>query len=70
MDPLVDAGEEVGRAVRTRQGVKPVFVSVGHRIGLDEAVAATLALTPSFRLPETTRRADTLCRQALAAAVR
>jgi deoxyribonuclease V len=68
--PLVDAGEEVGRAVRTRQGVKPVFVSVGHRIGLEEAVAATLALTPSFRLPETTRRADTLCRQALAAAVR
>ncbi|MCU7824576.1 endonuclease V [Kitasatospora sp. DSM 101779] len=67
--PLMDAGEEVGRAVRTRQGVKPVFVSVGHRIGLAEAVETTLALTPSFRLPETTRRADSLCRRALAAAV-
>ncbi|PBC79612.1 endonuclease V [Streptomyces sp. TLI_235] len=66
--PLMDAGEEVGRAVRTRQGVKPVFVSAGHRIGLAEAVETTLALTPSFRLPETTRRADSLCRRALAAA--
>ncbi|MEV6206009.1 endonuclease V [Kitasatospora sp. NPDC051914] len=66
--PLVDSGEEVGRAVRTRQGVKPVFVSVGHRIGLAEAVETTLRLTPSFRLPETTRRADSLCRRALAAA--
>ncbi|GAA0667823.1 endonuclease V [Kitasatospora atroaurantiaca] len=69
--PLSDAetGEEVGRAVRTRPGVKPVFVSVGHRIGLDESVAVTLALAPTYRLPETTRRADSLCRRALAAAI-
>ncbi|WTJ76146.1 endonuclease V [Kitasatospora sp. NBC_01539] len=68
--PLLDGdGAEVGRAVRTRQGVKPVFVSVGHRIGLDEAVETVLALTPSYRLPETTRRADSLCRRALARAV-
>ncbi|MFJ5884931.1 endonuclease V [Kitasatospora cineracea] len=65
--PLLDGPETVGRALRTRQGVKPVFLSVGHRIGLDEATAVTLALTPSYRLPETTRRADSLCRQALAA---
>jgi deoxyribonuclease V len=64
-----ETGEEVGRAVRTRTGVKPVFVSVGHRIGLDESVAATLSLTHSFRLPETTRRADSLCRSELAAAL-
>ncbi|WP_232246359.1 endonuclease V [Kitasatospora mediocidica] len=66
--PLVDdtTGEEVGRAVRTRAGVKPVFVSVGHRIGLAEAVDCVLALTPRYRLPETTRRADSLCRRALA----
>ncbi|PYC84401.1 endonuclease V [Streptomyces tateyamensis] len=69
--PLLDpaSGDEVGRAVRTRAGVKPVFVSVGHRIGLPEAVEVLLALTPEFRLPETTRRADSLCRRALAAAV-
>ncbi|MEU3281130.1 endonuclease V [Streptomyces antibioticus] len=64
--PLLAAGgEEVGRALRTRAGVKPVFVSVGHRVGLERACAHTLALTPRFRLPETTRRADSLCRRAL-----
>ncbi|MEU2296485.1 endonuclease V [Streptomyces antibioticus] len=64
--PLLAAGgEEVGRALRTRAGVKPVFVSVGHRVSLERACAHTLALTPRFRLPETTRRADSLCRRAL-----
>ncbi|MEV5169711.1 endonuclease V [Streptomyces flaveolus] len=63
--PLLAGTEEVGRALRTRDGVKPVFVSVGHRVSLDNAVAHTLALTPRFRLPETTRRADALCRRAL-----
>ncbi|MBV2355334.1 endonuclease V [Streptomyces sp. J2-1] len=63
--PLLAEGEEVGRAVRTRAGVKPVFVSVGHRVSLGNAVAHTLALTPAHRLPETTRRADALCRRVL-----
>ncbi|MEU1550789.1 endonuclease V [Nocardia sp. NPDC005745] len=58
----------VGRALRTRSGVKPVFVSVGHRIDLDTACAQVLALTPRYRLPETTRHADRLCRAALRAA--
>ncbi|MFB8180244.1 endonuclease V [Streptomyces sp. NPDC055966] len=62
---LLAGTEEVGRALRTRDGVKPVFVSVGHRVSLDNAVAHTLALTPCYRLPETTRRADALCRLAL-----
>ncbi|GAA2799080.1 endonuclease V [Kitasatospora sp. CM 4170] len=66
--PLTDpaTGEEVGRALRTRPGVKPVFVSVGHRIGLSEAVDTTLALARRYRLPETTRHADSLCRRTLA----
>ncbi|WP_330336697.1 endonuclease V [Streptomyces sp. NBC_00557] len=68
--PLLAGDEEVGRALRTRDGVKPVFVSVGHRVSLDNAVAHTLALTPRYRLPETTRRADALCRRALREAVR
>jgi len=63
--PLLAGAEEVGRALRTRDAVKPVFVSVGHRVGLDNACAHTLALTPAYRLPETTRRADALCRRAL-----
>ncbi|MFD4970074.1 endonuclease V [Streptomyces sp. NPDC058424] len=63
--PLLAGTEEVGRALRTRDGVKPVFVSVGHRVSLDNACGHTLALTPHYRLPETTRRADALCRRAL-----
>jgi deoxyribonuclease V len=63
--PLLAGSEEVGRALRTRDAVKPVFVSVGHRVTLDNACAHTLALTPDYRLPESTRRADSLCRRAL-----
>ncbi|MFE1438801.1 endonuclease V [Streptomyces sp. NPDC058739] len=63
--PLLADEEEVGRALRTRDGVKPVYVSVGHRAQLDTACAHVLTLTPSYRLPETTRHADALCRQAL-----
>ncbi|MFJ5096393.1 endonuclease V [Streptomyces sp. NPDC088557] len=63
--PLLADGEEVGRALRTRAGVKPVFVSEGHRISLANACAQTLHLTPRYRLPETTRHADALCRRAL-----
>ncbi|MYZ16483.1 endonuclease V [Streptomyces sp. SID337] len=66
--PLLDGAEEVGRALRTREGVKPVFVSAGHRVSLDRACAHTLRLTPRYRLPESTRRADALCRSALRAA--
>jgi deoxyribonuclease V len=67
--PLVDDGETVGRVLRTRRGVKPVFVSTGHRINLDAATDLTLALTTDFRLPETTRQSDQLSRRALAEAV-
>ncbi|MFF8598194.1 endonuclease V [Streptomyces sp. NPDC015232] len=63
--PLLADGETVGRALRTRSGVKPVFVSVGHRVSLDRACAHALHLSPRFRLPETTRHADALCRRAL-----
>jgi deoxyribonuclease V len=55
--PLVDRGETVGYALRTRAGTSPVFVSTGHRIGLDEAAAWVLACATRFRLPEPTRLA-------------
>ncbi|MFC4607191.1 endonuclease V [Streptomyces maoxianensis] len=61
-------GEEVGRALRTQDGVKPVFVSVGHRTTLDNACSHTLRLAADYRLPESTRLADRLCRRALAEA--
>ena len=54
---LVHRGEVIGRVVRTRERVSPVFVSVGNRIDLDSAVELVLACTTRYRLPETTRRA-------------
>nr|WP_307836867.1 deoxyribonuclease V [Plantactinospora mayteni] len=63
--PLRDGTEQVGRVLRTRDDVKPVFVSVGHRMDLDNACAQVLRLTPRYRLPETTRQADQLCRAEL-----
>ncbi|MEV6284907.1 deoxyribonuclease V [Kribbella sp. NPDC051770] len=59
-------GDVVGQVVRTQHGVKPVFVSVGHRVSLETAVARVLELSPRYRLPETTRAADRACRDALA----
>lgn len=64
---VYDEGEVVARVLRTQQGVKPVTVSVGHLIDLDDACAVVLAAAPSYRLPETTRQADRLCRNALGA---
>ncbi|MEU7512878.1 endonuclease V [Streptomyces sp. NPDC042898] len=66
---LLADGEEVGRALRTQAGVKPVYVSVGHRVSLDRACAHTLHLAPRYRIPETTRHADSLCRRALTEAL-
>ncbi|MCC5697475.1 endonuclease V, partial [Klebsiella pneumoniae] len=60
--PLQLDGEVVGRALRTQQGVKPVFVSIGHRFTLDAACDLVLRLAPRYRLPETTRTADHLGR--------
>jgi deoxyribonuclease V len=64
---LVHDGDVVGRVLRTQTGVKPVFVSIGHRIDLEAACDLVLALSPRYRLPETTRAADHLSRAALAA---
>ncbi|MDX1439314.1 MAG: deoxyribonuclease V [Rubricoccaceae bacterium] len=50
----------IGQVVRTRDNVKPVFVSPGHRITLSEAVALTLRLTTRYKLPEPTRLAHRL----------
>lgn len=63
--PLADGAETLGRVLRTQPGVKPVFVSVGHRIDLATATGLTLTLAPRYRLPETTRLADQLSRRLL-----
>jgi deoxyribonuclease V len=53
--------------VRTRAGVKPVYVSVGSGLTLPEAVALTLVLTTRYKLPEPTRLAHHLSRDVAAA---
>lgn len=58
--PLHDAGELIGAVLRTRAGVKPLYVSIGHRVSLETAVRWTLACTTRYRLPETTRWAHRL----------
>jgi len=55
--PLVDRGETIGAVLRTRAGVAPLYVSPGHRIDLDSAVALALAATTRYRLPEPIRAA-------------
>lgn len=57
---LVHRGEVVGRALRTREGVKPVYVSVGHRATLDDATALTLSCATRFKLPIPTHLAHRL----------
>jgi deoxyribonuclease V len=57
---LTDGGEVIGAAVRTRDAVRPLYVSPGHRMDLPSAIAFTLAACRGFRLPEPTRRAHTL----------
>jgi deoxyribonuclease V len=47
----------VGMALRTKPRCKPLYISVGHRISLDSAVAQVLAATRGYRMPEPTRRA-------------
>ncbi|MFQ5973769.1 MAG: deoxyribonuclease V, partial [Alphaproteobacteria bacterium] len=60
--PLVDRGTVVGAVVRTRRATRPVFVSVGHRVGLETAVRYVGLCAPRYRLPEPIRHADRLSR--------
>lgn len=56
--PLLDSnGETLGAVLRTRKGVKPVFVSPGHRVDLAGAIEYVLSVSPRFRIPEPIRAA-------------
>jgi len=58
--PLIDDDEVIGMAVRTRDGVRPVYVSIGHRMDLKTAVELVLRMSTGYREPETTRRSHRL----------
>jgi deoxyribonuclease V len=57
---ILDRGETVGVALRTRDGVRPVYVSVGHRVDLPGAIRVVLACARGFRHPEPLRLAHRL----------
>lgn len=58
--PLIHKGEKIGAVLRTRTGVKPLYISSGHRVSLPTAIDYVLRCTTKYRLPETTRIADKL----------
>jgi deoxyribonuclease V len=61
--PVTDDGEVIGMAVRTKAGSKPVFVSAGHKVDLEQAVDLVLCATTSHRFPEPLYYADRLSGQ-------
>lgn len=57
---LMDRGEVIGVALRTKSGIRPVIVSPGHKITLKESIKITLKCVQGYRLPEPTRQAHLL----------
>lgn len=53
--PILDRGETIGAVLRTRTGVAPVFVSIGHMVDLPSAIRWVLACCQGYRLPEPSR---------------
>lgn len=60
LSPMIHQGEIVGHALRTRDRVKPMYISPGHRVALDQAPYLALAATGKYRMPEPTRQAHLL----------
>lgn len=58
--PLIDREETIGIVLRSRTKVKPIYVSIGHKISLPTAVDYVMGCLTKYRLPETTRWADKL----------
>ena len=56
--PMLDGEERIGAALRTRTGVKPMYISQGHRISLETALRLTLSVCNGPRIPRPTRDAD------------
>jgi len=56
--PLTIDGERVGYVLRTRDNVKPIFVSPGYKIDIESAVDLALKATGKYKIPEPTRQAD------------
>jgi len=57
---LIDHGETIGAVLRTRIGVKPLYISSGHKVCLETAIKYVMACITRYKLPETTRWAHRL----------
>ncbi len=60
---LVYRGERVGSVLRTRDGVKPIYVTQGHRVSLESAVRLVRQCLDGYRIPKPTREADHFVRE-------
>ncbi len=58
--PLMHNNHQLGVVLRTRQNVKPLFISPGHKIGIDACIDIVMGCVTRYRLPETTRQAHHL----------
>lgn len=58
--PIRYQDETIGAILRNRTGVKPIYISSGHRVSLGSAIKIVRQCTTKYRLPETTRLADRL----------
>ena len=56
--PLMLEGERIGVVLRTRDDVRPIYVTTGHRVSLDSAVRLVKQCVDGFRIPKPTREAD------------
>jgi deoxyribonuclease V len=63
VSPLLDGTERIGTVLRTRDGVKPVFVSRGHRVSLAASVRFVLQCCDGYRIPKPQREADRWVKQ-------
>jgi deoxyribonuclease V len=65
--PLIYQGKSVGLLLRTKKGIRPLYLSTGHLITLEESREITLACVTKYRIPQPLRRADQLSRRLRAA---
>lgn len=68
--PLIYQGKKVGLILRTQKGIRPLYLSPGHLITLEESRAITLGCVTKYRIPQPLRQADQLTRRLKTAALR
>ncbi|MGB9731068.1 MULTISPECIES: endonuclease V [Calditerrivibrio] len=61
--PIIYKAKIVGSALRTKPNTKPIFVSPGHMVTVEQSIMLTLSFTDKYRVPEPTRRADILSKR-------